>query len=162
MISMASMQSTPQSTTKSSFFLLLTSLAAALLLVSCGGDHAGTVSEGPGDILVLPAGQAVDLTAEAVPGKVTIYDFHAEWCPPCKLIGPRLEELARERPEEIALRKVDVVSWESDAAVNQGIEYLPYLAIVDASGGVAAEGDPSFDYVKEEFGVDLMAALLVL
>ena len=149
-------------------FAILVAVAAAVALWACApGDSSEAASadpghDGPGDIAVLPTGKAVDLQSQAVPGKVTIYDFHADWCAPCRILTPRLEELAHEHPEKVALRKVDVVSWESEAAVSQGIEYLPYLAIVDASGAIAAEGDPSFDYVKELFGVDLMATLLIL
>lgn len=132
-----------------------------VLLIAAVAGLAACDREGPGDIRVLPAGKAVNLQAEAVPGKVTIYDFQAKWCGPCRVIQPKLEELAHARPDEVALRTVDVVSWESDAAVNQGIEYLPYLAIVDSEGTVVAEGDVSFDWVKEEFGVDLMGLLIM-
>ena len=131
-------------------------------LGGCAPGGASPTGPGPGDIVVLPAGEAVDLAAESIPGKVTIYDFHADWCVPCRILSPRLEELAHEHPEEIALRTVDVISWESAAAVGQGIEFLPYLTVVDPDGNVAAEGDRSFTYLRKRFGVDLMSALRIL
>jgi thiol-disulfide isomerase/thioredoxin len=136
-------------------------IAAAAALAGCAANETAA-DAGPGDIVTLPAGRPVDLTAQAVPGKVTIYDFYADWCAPCRVLGPKLEELARARPSEVALRKVDVVNWESETAVHQNIEYLPYLAVVAADGTVAAEGDPAFEFVKQRFGVDLLAALLVM
>ncbi len=135
---------------------LLTTLGA------CAPGGASNRSDGPGDIATLPAGEAVDLAAQSTPGKVTIYDFHADWCAPCRILSPRLEQLAHEHPEQIALRTVDVVNWESPAAVRQRIEFLPYLAVVDPEGNVAAEGDRSFSYLRKRFGVDLMSALRIL
>lgn len=137
-------------------------LAALLLaagLLACGGPDPGAPAAGAGDIAVLPAGKAVDLLAQARPGKTTIYDFYADWCSPCRIVGPRLEELARSRPADVALRKVDVISWESEASVRQGIDFLPYLAVVSPEGRLLAQGNDSFALLKDRFGLDLIAEL---
>jgi len=137
-------------------------LAALLGAGGCGPADPSEASTGPGDVAVLPAGEKVDLAGQAVAGKITIYDFYADWCAPCRILSPALEELANEHPEEVALRKIDVVDWESEAAVGQEIEFLPYLAVVDADGNVVAEGDRSFPYLRKRFGVDLMSVLRIL
>jgi thioredoxin 1 len=42
---------------------------------------------------------------------VTVVDFYADWCGPCKQLSPSLEQMARTDPE-IALRKIDIVNVE--------------------------------------------------
>lgn len=136
--------------------LIVLVLGAAL--VACGGN-APQATGAAGDIVALPAGKAVNLVDQARAGKLTIYDFYADWCSPCRIVGPRLEALARSRPGEIALRKVDVINWESDAAVRQGIDFLPYLAVVSPEGRVLAAGSDSYVLLKDRFGLDLIADL---
>src|SRR5690606_4739140 len=59
-------------------------------------------------------GERVDLVP--VPGKLTIFDFWAEWCQPCKTLEPVLVELARAHPDRVALRRVEVIDWDSPVA----------------------------------------------
>lgn len=143
---------------------LTANVAVAALVVfwalSGLGCSAGSSTEASrGDILTLPPGNAVDLAKKSVTGKVTIFDFYAEWCSPCALITPELERLVKERPDEVALRKVDVIGWGSEAAMHQEIEYLPYLAVVGPDGEIMAIGDDSFDYLEKEFDLDLTSIL---
>jgi len=142
-------------------------LALVLLAVlaytgpGCSSESAlsSVTSPAKGDVRTLPPGEKVILADKAAPGKVTIFDFYAEWCSPCALITPELEKLVKARPDEVALRKVDVIGWGSDASIHQEIEFLPYLAVVDADGNVAAVGDDSYDYLRERYGLDLVSLL---
>lgn len=66
-----------------------------------------------------------------------LVDFWAEWCGPCKMIGPILEELAPEMDGKIKIVKVDVDS-NSQTAMNYAIRSIPTLIIVK-DGSVQAQ-----------------------
>ena len=57
-----------------------------------------------------------------------VVDFWAEWCGPCKQIGPALEELSREYEGKIKIAKVDVDS-NPNAAAAMGVRGIPALFI---------------------------------
>ena len=69
--------------------------------------------------------------------KPVLVDFWAEWCGPCKMIGPILEELAIEKGDKIKIVKVDV-DVNNQTAVNYSIRSIPTLIIIN-EGSVKAQ-----------------------
>ncbi len=61
--------------------------------------------------------------------KPCIIDFYADWCGPCKMIAPILEELAEEYDGEIYIYKVDTEA-EQQLAAEFGIRSIPSLLFV--------------------------------
>ncbi len=61
--------------------------------------------------------------------KPAIIDFYADWCGPCKMIAPVLEELAEEYADEIYIYKVDTEK-ERELAAAFGIRSIPTLLFV--------------------------------
>ena len=65
-----------------------------------------------------------------------LVDFWAEWCGPCKMIAPILEELATELDGKLSIRKVNVDD-NGDIAAQYGIRAIPTLLLF--KGGELAD-----------------------
>jgi thioredoxin 1 len=59
-------------------------------------------------------------------GKPAMLDFWAEWCGPCRMIAPIVEELAEEYGENIVIGKVDVDN-NPEITARYGIRSIPTL-----------------------------------
>ncbi|KAG9396805.1 Thioredoxin [Carpediemonas membranifera] len=55
--------------------------------------------------------------------KAVVVDFFAQWCPPCKMIGPKFEKMAEANPD-VTCVKVDVDANQGAAAM-AGIRAMP-------------------------------------
>ncbi|XP_044589096.1 thioredoxin-T-like isoform X2 [Cotesia glomerata] len=60
--------------------------------------------------------------------KLVVIDFYATWCGPCKIIGPKIEELAGEHTEVVFV-KVDVDECE-DIATEYNINSMPTFVFI--------------------------------
>lgn len=65
--------------------------------------------------------------------KPAIIDFYADWCGPCKMVAPVLEELAAEYDGKIYVYKVNT-EQEQELAGTFGIRSIPSLLFVPMSG----------------------------
>jgi len=65
--------------------------------------------------------------------KPCIIDFYADWCQPCKIIAPTLEELNKEYDGKINIYKVNTEEQQELAAVF-GIRSIPSLLFVPLNG----------------------------
>jgi thioredoxin len=61
--------------------------------------------------------------------KPAIIDFYADWCGPCRMVAPVLEELAREYDGKIYIYKVDTEA-EAELAALFGIRSIPSLLFI--------------------------------
>jgi thioredoxin 1 len=69
--------------------------------------------------------------------KKVILDFYADWCGPCRMLGPVLEKIADER-DDVAVVKVNV---DNDPSLAEafGVTSIPALFIID-KGEVVNQG----------------------
>jgi len=67
-------------------------------------------------------------------GKVPcLIDFYADWCQPCKMVAPVLEELQKEYGETIQIYKIDT-EVERNLAGMFGVQSIPSLLFVPMKG----------------------------
>jgi len=62
-----------------------------------------------------------------------IIDFYADWCAPCKMVAPILEELSKEYEDKIHIYKVDTEAEQELAAVF-AIRSIPSILFVPMNG----------------------------
>ena len=68
--------------------------------------------------------------------KPVVVDFWAEWCGPCKQIGPSLEEIAAEMGEEVTIAKVNIDD-NPNAPSRYGVRGIPTMILFKNGEAVA-------------------------
>ena len=97
-------------------------------------NRATTAVAGRGEaVAVISHGAQVDINQHLALGNVTVVDFYADWCGPCKRLSPSLEQMTRTDPE-IALRKIDIVNWNTAVARQFNVHSIPQVNVYDRSG----------------------------
>jgi len=106
------------------------------------GDYAPWPSTGRPDVLELSRDGAdvLDLRRHLAAGKVTVFDFGAIWCEPCRVLDAHMLELGKRR-SDVAYRKLDVGDFDTPLARHylRGVAKLPYVIVYDKHGRVTAE-----------------------
>lgn len=61
-------------------------------------------------------------------GKPVLVDFWAEWCGPCKMIGPSLEEISEELGEQVDIVKLNIDD-HPDTPAKYGVRGIPTMIL---------------------------------
>jgi thioredoxin 1 len=125
--------------------ILISVAAVSFLVLSCSTGSASSPGGQTGE-----SGKPVNLTKQDFLEKVMNYeknqtewvyegdkpaliDFYADWCGPCRIAAPVLEELAKEYEGRIHIYKVDTEKERELAAVF-GIQSIPAFLFVPKDG----------------------------
>ncbi|XP_067830803.1 thioredoxin, mitochondrial [Heptranchias perlo] len=68
--------------------------------------------------------------------KPVLVDFHAEWCAPCRILGPRLEKMVAKQQGKVIMAKVDI-DEHTDLAIEYKVSVVPTVIAVKAGEVVA-------------------------
>ncbi|XP_072530643.1 thioredoxin, mitochondrial [Salminus brasiliensis] len=85
-----------------------------------------------------------------------VIDFHAQWCGPCKILGPRLEKAIAKQKGRVAMAKVDI-DEHTDLAIEYGVSAVPTVIamrggdVIDHFTGIRDE-DQLDSFVKKLIG----------
>ena len=139
-----------------------TALAVLLIGVGVALGYGAYVATRPpaeeeivgGDVAIASKGEAFDLQQHLAAGKYTIFDYYADWCPPCRVIDPQLRKLAAARPD-VALRKVDIIDWTTEVVKQRAITSLPHIEIYDPDGKLLARGEEAYGLLEELFDIEI-------
>lgn len=93
-------------------------------------------------------GKTMDIKDVIIPGNVTIVDFYADWCGPCRIISPHLERIA-EKDNEVFLRKIDIVNWRTPITKQYNIKSIPRICVYNRHGKMIGEPTSNVARIKE-------------
>jgi thiol-disulfide isomerase/thioredoxin len=122
--------------------------AESMPTTPAGGNLAG----GTEKIKLISNGESVDLQKYLVKDHIMIFDFYADWCGPCKILAPKIEELVN-KDDTILLRQVNIVDWNSEVAKQYEIQFVPNIRVYNKQGQMVGEPTPDYNavvkYIKE-------------
>ncbi len=122
--------------------MIIIGVLSAIILAACTNTNKSN-QEANSNQTETKMGQTINLTKAEFLTKVANYeespdkweylgdkpcliDFYADWCGPCKMVAPILEELAEEYKDDIYIYKVDTEA-EQELAAAFGIRSIPSI-----------------------------------
>jgi thiol-disulfide isomerase/thioredoxin len=100
-----------------------------------GARQAGLVTGRGQPVEVISHGAQVNINQHLALGNVTVVDFYADWCGPCRQLAPSLEQLAGSDPE-VAVRKIDIVNWKTPVARQFNVHSIPQVNVYNRGGSL--------------------------
>src|SRR3954463_3547215 len=82
--------------------------------------------------------------------KLSVIDFWAEWCGPCRAIGPVIEELSKDYAGKVNVGKVNV-DQNPQLSINYGITSIPAILFIKDGKVVDKQvgSQPKANFVKK-------------
>ena len=97
------------------------------------------------DAQVVSTGAKINLNKTRAADKYTVFDFGAEWCPPCKVVEKKLREALANNPR-LAVRAIDLGPFETaynEPVFQQHLAFvpgIPWLIVLSPAGKKIYQG----------------------
>jgi thiol-disulfide isomerase/thioredoxin len=102
-----------------------------------GGSHGRSVK------VIANGGRKVDVNQYVGKGMITVVDFYADWCGPCRKVAPHLEKLAS-NDADVNLVKIDIVTWDTPVVAQYSVKSVPNMRVYGRTGKMV--GKPTSDF----------------
>ncbi|XP_061567388.1 thioredoxin, mitochondrial [Cololabis saira] len=97
-----------------------------------------------------------DFTERVINSELPVLiDFHAQWCGPCKILGPRLEKAIAKQKGRVAMAKVDIDD-HTDLAIEYGVSAVP--TVIAMRGGDVVD---HFVGIKDDDELDSFVSKII-
>lgn len=97
-----------------------------------------------------------DFTERVINSELPVLiDFHAHWCGPCKILGPRLEKAVAKQKGRVAMAKVDIDD-HTDLAIEYGVSAVP--TVIAMRGGDVVD---TFVGIKDDDELDSFVSKII-
>ncbi|XP_037545367.1 thioredoxin, mitochondrial [Nematolebias whitei] len=97
-----------------------------------------------------------DFTERVINSELPVLvDFHAQWCGPCKILGPRLEKAVAKQKGRVAMAKVDIDD-HTDLAIEYGVSAVP--TVIAMRGGDVID---RFVGIKDDIQLDSFVSKVI-
>jgi thioredoxin len=100
-------------------------------VTGCGGSENKTTLSAAKDspVIVIQNEGEFKKIIESSPGRLMVFDLYADWCGPCRVLSPMLEEIARETKDKADFYKIDVDHLPQLAAAFK-VSGIPHVAFL--------------------------------
>jgi len=119
------------------FFITFTLLP--FIATSCTSSEkkqtssAGTESR----VTIITSADQLNKIISEAKDRLLMFDLYADWCMPCKILSPMLEEIAKEQKDKVTVYKVNV-DKNPEIAGAFGVSGIPFVVYVKNQKGVHA------------------------
>lgn len=111
---------------------ILTFILSALIIVSCSSKQAGNETESATKV-VSENGQTAIKDYGKKQAKITVIDFSATWCGPCRRLKPIFEEIEKEYSKDVNFKTIDV-DENQQMAIQYQVEAVPTIVFLNKEG----------------------------
>jgi thioredoxin 1 len=113
--------------------ILVFSILLTAGMSACSFQGETEAVKGSSEVVKMAPGKVLEIVDKhefrsviASTPELLLVDFYADWCDPCRLLAPVLEEIAKENPKRARIYRIDVEE-NKDLAKSLGMRGIPFV-----------------------------------